>query len=411
MPPANPQTITGVSSILREILLPKVRSQLNNSVLFLQMFQRETKTIRQVGRDLKALMSFRTRHNQSIGNRASGSQLPAHGRAYYDQLEVQLGRVYGQISFDRIILSRPLKGNASVVADILDEEMNSLVRTFRVDMSRQVQLDGSGAMCRITSAGATGDSFVVDDARYLEPGMKIDSYAAKTGGSANIDSATISDVDHMTNTVTLEASATWVQNDYVFREDNRGLEANGLLAIVDDGTVVSTIQGVDRTSTSLMNAVLIDAQTDPLSEDLIQYGCDWADRISGEMIDFIGSDHDSRRYWSTLKAVERRQVNTFKLKGGFTGLGFYAGGREVPWFTDRHFWPGYIYGLKKMHFCFFEAGPPKWFDEDGAVLNRIPDYDEMEATMCHYWQLGFDRVNGCFRISNFTNPNGTPAWA
>lgn len=401
---SNPATITTLQKVLREVLLDRVREQLNNQVLFLNVFQRDTETIRRVGRDLQALMAIRTKHNQSIGNRGAGGALPAHGHASYDQITVTLGRVYGQIGFDRAILINPLKGSASVLADLLDSEMESLVRTMKVDMSRQVQGDGSGALCQITSAGATGTSFVVDDSRYLEPGMVIDSYDEKwTGGTQKLDSVTISDVNYATHTVTIPSS-TWAQNDYVFREDNRGLEMNGLQAAVDDGTVVSTYQGQDRSTSSLFKANLVSGGAAALSINMLIQAYNRAPVIAGEEPNFIVSDYDAQRYYATRLEASRRHVNTLELKAGFTGLQFAAGGKTIGWFADRYIPSGYIYFLATKHFAFFEAGPPDWIDEDGAILNRISGYDQMEATLCHYWQLGCDRCNCQTRLYNFADP-------
>ena len=84
-----------------------------------------------------------------------------------------------------------------------------------------------------------------------------------------------------------------------------------------------------------------------------------------------------------------------------TGLEFACGGKTVGWFADRHFYPGYVYFLHTPNFAFFEAGPPDWIDEDGAILSRVSGYDQMEATLCHYWQLGCDRCNSQTRLYNF----------
>lgn len=394
-------TLSTVSGIMREVLLPMIRDQLYNEVPWLKFLERNTDKVQKVGRDFQVKLGLRIARNQSIG--VSTGALPPVGSNAYDQFTITLIRMYGRVGFDGPTLNTTV--NKSALASIMDEEMDGLLTSFRIDMNRMIQGDGSGAMCTILTADATADTFEVDDARYLEAGMALDSFADTAGTDQGLDGDVIEDVDKVNNVVILTANGTFDQYDLVFRADNLGLEATGLGAIVDDGSVVDEFQGQDRTATSRFNANLIDADGGTFSEQMIDEVIALCRRISGEDIDFIGSSEVETIWWKKLLQSERRQVNTTELRGGVKALSYVTGAREIAWFTDPYFPVGLIYLLVLKHLTFYEAtSGPEWMQRDGAILNRVPDNDAYEAALYHYWNLGADRCNCLGRIENFIEP-------
>uniref|UniRef100_A0A6M3Y4K7 Putative capsid protein n=1 Tax=viral metagenome TaxID=1070528 RepID=A0A6M3Y4K7_9ZZZZ len=403
--PTKYASLTTLQDVLREVLLPEVREQLPDHVLFLNFFKRTSKTVRRVGQDFKALMSVRTAHNQGFGMRAAGGALPGHGAPAYDEIEVTLKRMYGRGAIDRAVLSPALQGGVSNVGRVLDEEMASIQRTAQIELSRMLQGDGNGVLTQVNETDGTGDTFNVDDARYLEKGMILDSWTAKTAGTQHFNGVEISDVDYENDEIVLTASASYYNNDYLYREDNRGLEcAGGLQAVVDDGSVVATFQGVSRAATSYFNGNLVDAGGDALELNDLYVAADKGRKRAGKSANFIGSDLDSQRYYSLLLESQRRQVNTTELKSGWTGLSFAHGGRNVSWFADEFFTPGYIYFLDTDAFAIFEAGPMDFVDNDGSILRNVSGYDIFEFYLAYYFDVGVDRCNSQTRLYNFTEP-------
>jgi hypothetical protein len=395
-------TMTTISAVVREVLLPAVVDQLNNLMLFRNVM-RKSRKVTKVGRSYQANIALRVKRPQGIGVRAAGETLPTAKSTGYLTTTVTLTRNYARLSFDRPTLK---SGNLDAIAQTLDTDMEGVTDAFALDEMRQMMLDGSGAMCRISTTGATGTTFVVDDSRYLEPGMVIDAYAAKTGGSATIDSVEITTVDYNTHTVVLP-SCTWGTNDYVFREDNRGLEANGLSSIIDDGTGTVTLQGLSRSSYPIWKANLVSGAAGPLSIDMLLQAYNTSVKVGGKEPNFIGSDYDSQRMYVALLSPTTRHVNTLTLKGGFQGLGFTGGGKEIGWFVDRYFPSGSIYFMHTPSFVIVEMGEAEWVDDDGAVLSRISDVDEVECYLAHYWQLAVDRCNVNTRLYNYVSPATT----
>lgn len=393
--------LTTVQSICKEVLLPEIREQLNMEMLFRQLMQRSSKNVRMVGRSFQVNMAMRTAASQGIGARAVGGALPTAIPSAFATTTVTLTNNYAQLK----IAGQNLiyKGDPSSLVNILDDEMASAVDTLHKDEMRQMMGDGSGALCTITTTGATGTSFVVSSAQYLEPGMVVDSYTAKTGGSQNINSCAISAVDVNTNTVTI-ASCTWGTNDYLFREDNRGLEAMGLLGIVDDGSVVASLQGVTRSTSPYFKANLVSAGGEALSVNWLLKTFNTVYKNGGKEPNVIVSDLDAMRYYTVILQPTVRHVNTLKLKGGQQGLEFQGGNKPIGWFADRYCWAGYIYFLHTPNFCIFEPKQEDWIDSDGAVLARVTGYDQFEATLAHYWNLGVDRCNTQGVLYNYADP-------
>lgn len=395
-------TMTTISNVVKEVLLPAIVDQLNNLMLFRNVM-RKSRKVNKVGRNYQANVALRVKRPQGIGVRAAGGTLPTAKTTGYLTTTVTLTRNYGRLSFDRPTLK---SGNLDSIAEALNTDMDGLVEAFSLDEMRQMMLDGSGAMCQIETTGATGTTFVVDDARYLEDGMVIDSYTAKSGGSQNINSVEITTVDYNTNTVVLP-SCTWGTSDYVFREDNRGIEANGLGSIVDDGTGTVTLQGLSRSSYPKWKANLVSGAAGAMSIDMLLQAYNTGVKVGGKEPNFICSDLDSQRMYAALLSPTVRHTNTLALKGGFEGLQFNGGGKAIGWFVDPRLPSGSTWFLHTPSFVIFEMGEAEWVDDDGAVLSRLADKDEVECYLAHYWQLAVDRCNVHTRLYNYVSPATT----
>jgi len=205
-----------------------------------------------------------------------------------------------EFTFDAQTASRDSKG-AFITAMAL--EMDKGIGDFVDMMERIVWGDGTGKIgevlsyaagvvtCRPPTITATQGSGLNGNAgvRYIKTGMILDFYT--TAGVAGQLGAAVTDVDESANTfdITLGSGAVPAASDgiYLSRPDQStpvDQEPMGVPGIIDDGTLVGTLQGISRTTYPQWAAQLISAGTfaapGNLSGDDVQRGIDKA-RESG----------------------------------------------------------------------------------------------------------------------------------
>lgn len=98
--------------------------------------------------------------------------------------------------------------------------------------------------------------------------------------------------------------------------------------------------------------------------------------------------HDSMRREYTDLLVQDVRYQPQKLEGGVEKLTFAGFDRPIDIFTDRQCTLGAIYFLNMKYIKQFTLQPWGWMDKDGAVLSRVVDKPNYEATFRKYFNLG-----------------------
>src|SRR3990167_7362715 len=257
------QTLSNISGYLKSFYVGPIREELNNSSVLYYRLAKNDEDVS--GQDLTANIPLFYKRNQGIGWRSEGGTLPTHGRRDHVKATVAMAYLYGQVKVSGQSI-RASKDNNYAFARVVDNEVRGMVEGLKIEMNRAMWLDGSGALARITQAtgSITAENFfTVDSAQKLEAGMVIDTFAAKTGGSGVLDSITISQVDRRNNKVSFTTTQTVTNNDYIFREDSRGLYSMGIEGTVDGADsqgnrILSALQGITRSTNIWWDANVID---------------------------------------------------------------------------------------------------------------------------------------------------------
>ena len=301
---------------------------------------------------------------QGIGARGESAKLPDPLVGKYDKAIVLPKYVYGSSRLTGPAMEAG-KGNAAAFIDSQSNQIDGIYRSMVHDLNRQCWGDGYGKVADVSASGvlstSTTWSVTCDNdlgIRYLRPGMLVDFYE-----SANVDQSSvasrITSIDYATKVVTFEANdgtykanhpiagfsaytiaeevipvdATIVKmgtRDAVFATSDTSYEMTGLLGIFDDGTLLSTFQGIDVSSHPAWKANILDnsGSNRELTLDLLLQACDATRTVSGRHPEIMYMGLGQKRKYANLLTAQVRFAPT-ELKGGYEVLTFAAGEGNV----------------------------------------------------------------------------------
>jgi hypothetical protein len=235
--------------------------------------------------------------------------------------------------------------------------------------------------------------------------MLIDVIDASSGAVEDED-VVISTVDSSTQvTISAAADANIEDNSIVVRAnstDGAGIlpsdsyEMMGLKGIVDDGTYVTTLHNLSRTSYNWWKCSTFTTDDNSgtnrdLTLDLIQDGITAVEKNGGD-VKMIISSHDLRDTYVSLVTADKRYVNTLTLDGGWKALEYSSGGNgAIAWVADVDCPPNTLFFVDTDHLKIMEMSDWDWMNEDGAILSRVSDADAYEAVLFWYSELATDR--------------------
>lgn len=391
-------TLSTADSALKEDYQPAIREQLNNTVMFLQQIERNSKDVE--GR--RAVLSLHVGRNAGVGARADGGALPTAGQQAYAEERVPLRFNYGRIQISGPTI-RAMKSDKGSFTRAVDSETKGMSNDLRRDVNRQLfgTSDGVIAATGVTAASTTvvlnttTAPATAVQRRQLEVGMFIDIGAVATPTSVASNRQILSVT---TTTITISGAAvTTATTDRIFRAGSGGSGANqkeltGIQTIVDDtGTLFNVDPTVNPTWVAVDNGNGGVNRTP--TENLFAQVMHAVSIAGGADVNlWVTSDGVHRAYANNLTSL-KRFPNTLDLKGGYKALSMTAGGGELGLIWDRDAPANTAFALNTEHLTQHEMSDWEWMDEDGAVLSRVSGVDAYEAVMFKYHELTTDKRN------------------
>ena len=190
------------------------------------------------------------------------------------------------------------------------------------------------------------------------------------------------------------------------------VEITGLMAAVDDGTLVATYQNIARSGNRLWQGQMIDSSASPfnanLTEQLLNYADRQARKRGGGNADLIvTSDSGYDSFWLSLKGDRMFRGSREYVGGRSNGLSVIIGDREVTLRIARKLPPQVTFGLQTNTFKRFSLGSWQWIDITGSIWKQLVDsggyYDMYAAFGCMYEELFCKAPAKNWRINNL-NP-------
>lgn len=382
---------SAADALLKELYGPGIVNELNDSVPFLTLIQRDAGEIPFVGREW--VVPIHTGRTKALGAVAQGGTLPTpDSQKYTDYKQTYVG-LYGSIkvtgqAIQQMRNDKGAFGRATVL------EMEGLRNNFRLDLNRQFQGDGSGTLATVSSwSGQTATLTTAVTYDMLNQDMLVDVYDSTlatlkaSGVSVTIASGGFDTSTWTVSKVTLGGTVTSpAANDVIIRSGNKNAEITGLGKVVGTGT----LGGIDPTSFPVWQAPVLDNAANShalrgINESLFQQAADVANIASSEDPKYWFTTHGIRRQFFLFKSAQNRNVNTKSYDGGFDSVEY--DNKEI--FADRMATPNVLYGINPAYLYILETQPPHWIDDDGRILYRDPNRtDSFLADMRYFVQLG-----------------------
>ena len=165
-------TLTSAESALKTVYLGVVANQLNiNANPLLGKIKQTTKDV--WGKEVRKLAPFGI--NGGIGAGAEADALPTAAGNNYVQFVTELKNLYGRIELsDKAI--RASANNAGAFVNLLNDEMEGLIKASSFNFGRMLFGDGSGLLATVSAFNADTKAIACDKVKNLIEGMVVDVY-------------------------------------------------------------------------------------------------------------------------------------------------------------------------------------------------------------------------------------------
>ena len=384
-------TLASADSALKSFYLDAVAQQLNTEVNpLLAKIKQSTADV--WGKEVRRLAQYGV--NGGVGAGTEEGSLPAAGGNNYDQFVTTLKNLYGTIEIsDKAV--RASENSAGAFVDLLNAEMEGLLRSSAFNFGRMLFGDGSGILCTVSAV--TGNVVTVDSVKNVIEGMTVDVLDADGDQVSGVTARRITAVDRTDKTITLSggALAGVASGCTLCVQGSHNLELTGLGAIFkDDGS----LYGLSRAERPWM-VPYIKESVGTISENAIQTAIDYLEETAGSRVDMIVCSWGVKRALQAVLAESRMQTDMAELAGGYRTITYNG----IPVVADRFCPAGTMYLLNTRDFCLHQLCDWKWLEgDDGKVLRQVPGKPLYTATLVKYADLICTRPCGQAMLTGIT---------
>ena len=386
-------TMTTAENALKSFYLDAVSDSLNFKVNpFLAQIRQSTAEV--MGKDVRKAVRFGL--NGAIGAGTETGALPEAAGGKYVQLVSTLKNLYGTIEISDKAM-RASRGSEGAFVNLLNDEMDGLVKSASFNFGRMLFGDGTGCIAEYTSI-SSGNKFKVTSTKNLFEGMRVYVLEALVMPATGVGLRTITAVDRANGYVYLdgsELSTVAPSGGYLGTQEVEDAELTGLEAIFTD---YLPLYGLDRTQYPFMKGY---QKTDvgEISETVIQTAIDEIEERSGGAVNFIVCSWGVRRALVEYYKKQGAMMPTMDIEGGNKSLSFNG----IPVVADRFCPEGTMYLLNTDNFKLCQLCDWEWLEgEDGKILHQVPNKPVFTATLVKYAELLCERPCGQGKLSGIT---------
>lgn len=377
--------LTNADSALKTYYLDAVAEQLNfNTNPFLSEIKQTTEDV--WGKEVRKLAIHGV--NGGIGAGTEDGSLPEAGGNNYAQFVTTLKNLYGAIEItDKAV--RASENNAGAFVNLLNAEMEGLVKSSSYNLGRMLFGDGSGTIASV--CGYASGIVLVDTPINIMEGMIID-FRDKDGNA--IEGATGRKVLAIERTnkammisgSTLDATIVPI-GSLVTVQGSYNNELTGLGAIFN--VEKETLYGINRMENVWLNPYVV-TDVGTITELKLQKALDAIEENSGSSVNFIMCSWGVRRALQQMLSTNKH-IDTVELAGGYKAMSYNG----IPIVVDRFCPEGTMYLLNTNDFVLHQLCDWQWLEgDDGKVLKQIPGKPVYSATLVKYADLICSRPCG-----------------
>lgn len=376
-------TIESIDHVLKSYYLDAICTQLNSGIS--PFYSAVEKTAAMIsGKD--AMVPIELGISGGLGTTEEAGELPVSGEALRDCLTVPLRNIYGVIDISDKLL-RANRDNASGVVNVLNAEIQMMIRAAQFNLNRMMWGTGTGLLGTVIDKSTVTPALsphmlMVDDARKFTAGMSVDFIR---GTTAVASSVRITDVDYIKNIITIPVlvatNVTINAADEIYLQKSKGSEVNGVPYLFQ--TLNSSYYGLPKGAVPGVQPTIKELN-DELSLDAMQEFFDSMSMRSSMPTNMIVCSLKTRRQYLNQLMLTRTNIDYLNLDGGFKTLAFNG----VPVCGERFVDDGEMYFLNTDAFKLVQLCDWEWLQGDnGTILTQVDRKAVYTATLVKYANL------------------------
>jgi hypothetical protein len=381
-------TLTSAQNALKSVYLDVVSEQLNiKSNALLSAIKKTSKDV--YGKEIIKLAPYGL--NGGISASTETGTLPTAAGHNFLQFKTGLKNLYGTIAIsDKAI--RASASDSGAFVNLLNDEMESLIKSSAFNIGRMVYGDGTGLLA---TASVSNNVVTYDSVKNLVEGMKVDVYNSSTLVTAG---AVIAYVDRANKQVTFTTTVS-ISNGYtLYAAGSKDNEITGIRRLFDTSSANKMLYGVDRTDYPWLYPYINNpGSLTSITDSLIQTALNNIEEECGEQVDFIAVSGGVRNAYQTYLTNYHRNLDMATLIGGYKTM-TYAG---IPVVFERFVDEGVMYFFNTRDFALHQLCDWEWLEgENGSILIPSATTPTFTATLVKYAELICDRPGAQGKISN-----------
>ena len=384
-------TLTTAENALKTLYLGVVTEQLNTSVNpLLSRFEQTSSDV--WGKEIRKLASYGI--NGGVGAGSEDGNLPTPGQNNYAQFVLELKNLYGTIEIsDKAI--RASQNSSGAFVNLLNAEMEGLIKASKFNFGRMLYGDGSGKLCVIQTK--TEDyCLAAASTKNVMEGMIVDLY--NSSNELEGSGIRITMVDRSQNRIYIDRNTSEFTmpdtKNYLAIQGSYQKEITGLGALFGDAP---TLYGLSKAENLWLKPYKLTSAE--LNDVVIQRAIDHLDETAGSTADFIVCSSGVKRAYQNYLITNRTNIDVMDLKGGYKAISYNG----IPLISDRFVPNGTMYILNTKDFHLHQLCDWRWLEgDDGKVIKQVPGRPVYTATLVKYADLICDRPIGQAMISGIT---------
>ena len=386
-------TLQTAENALKTVYLGVVSDQLNiNANPLLSKIKHSNADV--WGKEIRKLAPFGI--NGGIGAGTEDGALPKASGNKYVQFVSTLKNLYGTIEIsDKAI--RASENNSGAFVNLLNAEMEGLIKASTFNLSRMLYGDGKGILTKDYTGGTTDTDFITVKKglnNFME-GMVIEFYDVdgecyEVANSPLVVTSIERDTGKVHFNKKLKSNLN-PSNEYPVVQHSFDMEITGLGKIFSN----DDLYGVSRATNAWMKPYIKTAAGE-INDIVIQQAIDSLEENSGSIVDFITCSSAGKRAYQTYLNSFKRNVDVLELKGGYKAISYNG----IPLVSDRFINNDEMYLLNTKEFTLHELCDWQWLEgDDGKIIRQIPNHPTYSATLVKYADLICDKPSGQAKIS------------
>ena len=398
-------TLQNASNALKEVYLGVISEQLNTGVNPLLARIKQT-TADVWGKEIRKVAPYGV--NGGVGAGTEDGALPTAGGNNYAQFVLGLKNLYGKIEItDKAV--RASENNAGAFVNLLNAEMEGLVRASSYNFGRMVYGTAYGHLCGITdndASSGTSINVTVDSVKYIMEGQIIDVTSSNGIAVSGLTGVRITAINRKTGVVTLTGVGASIAADAVIGK-KMGIQGSFNKELTGLGDIFNTsglfLYGLARADYAWMNPYVqqLDADgngvtTGSISDIIMQKAIDALEEDADSKVDFIVCSSGVKRNYQEYLASYRSNVDVLDLAGGFKAISFNG----IPVVSDRFCQNNTMYLLNTKEFNLHQLCDWTWLEgENGKILRQNENRPTYSATLVKYADLICNKPGGQAKLT------------